>query len=52
MILDNVDLVNKMMCSKQNLVSLLASKKIDVLLTVGAGDIDTLVDPIRQMLTK
>ena len=52
MILDNVDLVNKMMCSKQNLVSLLASKNIDVLLTVGAGDIDTLVDPIRQMLTK
>ena len=52
MILENVAMENKMMCSKQNLVSVLSNKKIDVLLTVGAGDIDTLVDPIRQMLTK
>lgn len=52
MILENVDLKNKMMCTKQNLVSVLASKELEILLTVGAGDIDTLVEPIRQMLTK
>lgn len=52
MILENVLMENKMMCTKQNLVSVLSNKKVEVLLTVGAGDIDTLVDPIRQMLTK
>ena len=41
---------NKELCSKDQLISLLANKNIDVLLTLGAGDIGTLVDPIKHML--
>lgn len=52
MIFKNVELTDKMMCTKQELVSVLSDKKIEVLLTVGAGDIDTLVEPLRQMLSK
>lgn len=52
MIFNNVDLENKTMCTKQELVSVLSDKHIEVLLTVGAGDIDTLVEPLRKMLAK
>lgn len=37
-------------CTKNDVVSRLSSRRIEVLATVGAGDIDTLVDPIKQML--
>lgn len=51
-IFNNVDLKNKTMCTKQELVQVLSDKHIEVLLTVGAGDIDTLVEPLRKMLAK
>ncbi len=38
--------------SKENLISLLESKDIDVLVTMGAGDIDKMVEPIKEMLKK
>ncbi len=37
---------------KENLLSSLKGKKLEVLLTVGAGDIDTLVAPLKKMLTE
>lgn len=37
-------------CSKKELLKLLDTKDIDVLLTLGAGDISTLVEPIKHML--
>lgn len=37
---------NVHVCSKGLLMNVLKSKKVEVLLTVGAGDIDTMVDPI------
>ena len=37
-------------CSKLELLSVLKTKELDVLLTMGAGDISTLVDPIKYML--
>jgi len=37
-------------CSKQELLSVLKGKNIDVLLTLGAGDIGDLVEPIKHML--
>ena len=40
----------KEVCSKDELLSVLKDKDIDVLLTLGAGDIGTLVDPIKEML--
>lgn len=50
MILDMVDLERKSMSTKDDIVNDLASKDIEVLLTLGAGDIDTTVEPIRKML--
>jgi len=38
---------NVQVCSKNELLALLETKKIEVLLTIGAGDIDTLVQPIK-----
>jgi len=40
----------KEVCSKDELLSVLKNKDIDVLLTLGAGDIGTLVDPIKELL--
>jgi UDP-N-acetylmuramate--alanine ligase len=37
--------------NKDNLMEKLSSAEIDVIVTVGAGDIDTFVQPIRKMLT-
>ena len=51
-ILKNVTSSVKLMCSKQELVSKLEKMNIEVLATVGAGDIDTLVKPIKEMLNK
>lgn len=47
---DKMKLDKKTLCTKEQLVDLLKTKDIEVLLTVGAGDIDTLVQPIREML--
>jgi UDP-N-acetylmuramate--alanine ligase len=49
MIMKNVKVpVN--LCSKEELVELLKQKELEVLLTLGAGDIDKLVEPIKKML--
>lgn len=37
-------------CSKEELIDLLDQKDLEVLLTLGAGDIDKLVEPIKNML--
>jgi UDP-N-acetylmuramate--alanine ligase len=39
-------------CSKKDVVEKLEDLDIEVLATVGAGDIDTLVKPIKQMLNR
>ncbi|MCO4292428.1 UDP-N-acetylmuramate--L-alanine ligase [Solitalea sp. MAHUQ-68] len=51
MVLDMVTISNKQLCSKANLVDLINSDNIEVLVTVGAGDIDTLVEPLRKKLS-
>ena len=40
----------KELSKKQTLVDLLATKDLEVLMTLGAGDIDTLVAPIKKSL--
>jgi len=40
---------NRHVMSKEKLISFLKNKKPEVLLTVGAGDIDTLVNPIKKI---
>ena len=52
MILRDVKLKNKILCSKENLLPLLKEKQLDVLVTFGAGDIDKLVPLIKDQLKK
>jgi UDP-N-acetylmuramate--alanine ligase len=49
MLLGKVNLKNKKLCSKAGLLDELRSVKPEVLLTLGAGDIDQMVKPIREM---
>jgi UDP-N-acetylmuramate--alanine ligase len=49
-VFDKIRIESKTMCNKQELVDLLKTKHIEVLLTVGAGDIDTLITPIKNSL--
>ena len=50
MLLDLCSNTKKEVCSKQELLEVLGNKELDVLLTLGAGDIGTLVEPIKHML--
>ena len=50
MIFDKVTITDKCLCSKEKVINMLKSKEIGVLLTLGAGNIDTLVEPIEKML--
>jgi UDP-N-acetylmuramate--alanine ligase len=49
-IFDEIDLHNKIMCNRENLLEIIRSLDIEVLATVGAGDIDQLVIPIKETL--
>ena len=50
MLLDKIKLKNKMICKKENLIEELIKRKLEVLITIGAGDIDQLVAPIEKSL--
>lgn len=52
MILDRVTISNKRYCTKTDLPALIAAGTFDVVLILGAGDIDRLVEPIRQILAQ
>lgn len=43
---------NKTLVTKQNLMAILRGRQFEVLMTLGAGDIDTFVSPIKDMLNK
>ena len=52
-IFDKVTLDNKTQIKKEEVLEFLKNKKdIDILVTFGAGDIDRLIVPIREMLTQ
>lgn len=50
MLLDKITNTNKELVQKQELVETIKDRKIEVLLTIGAGDIDRLVEPIKNEL--
>ena len=52
LILNDVKLENKTLCSKENLLPLLKERDLDVLVTFGAGDIDKMVPLIKNQLQK
>jgi len=52
LILKDVKLENKTLCSNENLLPLLKERKLDVLVTFGAGDIDKMVPKIKEQLKR
>jgi UDP-N-acetylmuramate--alanine ligase len=52
MIFDDITSARKVRVNKQNLMEKLQETEIEVLATVGAGDIDTFIEPIRKMLNQ
>lgn len=52
LIFNKMNLPNKTLSTKAEIVSILQNKNPEILLTIGAGDIDRLVEPIRNMLKK
>ena len=50
LIFDKLTIKNKELCSKEALLKTLKNKNIEVLLTLGAGDIDQYVEPVRIFL--
>ncbi|MDR1814618.1 MAG: UDP-N-acetylmuramate--L-alanine ligase [Tannerella sp.] len=50
MLLEKATIKDKTLCSKEELIALLEKEDLDVLMTLGAGDIDRFVSPIRNML--
>jgi UDP-N-acetylmuramate--alanine ligase len=52
MIFKDITSAKKVRVNKQNLMEKLQETEIEVLATVGAGDIDTFIEPIRKMLNQ
>jgi UDP-N-acetylmuramate--alanine ligase len=50
MILDKVNNESKQNLTKQDAVEYIRNNKPELLLTVGAGDIDTLIEPLKSIL--
>ncbi len=50
MLLDKISNRHKTLCPKENIVELLASRNDEVIVTLGAGDIDAIVPKIKDML--
>ena len=51
MIFDRVDIPNKTLCRKDQVLTEMKARKVEVLLTLGAGDIDQLVEPLKKLFT-
>lgn len=52
MLIEKVRITNVDYCSKNKLIDTLKSKKTEILITMGAGDIDRLTDSISQLLSE
>ncbi len=51
-ILDKVSIENKILCKKDDVINILKNRELEVLLTIGAGNIDTLVGEINKLFDK
>lgn len=51
-IFDQVTILQKQMCTKDQLLQVISQNKYEVVLMVGAGDIDRLVAPVKEILEK
>lgn len=50
MILAKVAIADKQLVAKENVMSVLQDLDTDIVVTIGAGDIDTLVEPVSKLL--
>ncbi|MOA51371.1 UDP-N-acetylmuramate--L-alanine ligase [compost metagenome] len=50
-LMDKITLGTKEICGKEFVVEHIKNKSPELLLTVGAGDIDTLIQPLKAILT-
>ena len=50
MLLNKMKSPNKSICQKNNLIEEVSKRDIEVLMTMGAGDIDTFVESIKNEL--
>jgi UDP-N-acetylmuramate--alanine ligase len=51
MLLDKITTINKEVCGKDLVLERIKNKNPELLLTVGAGDIDTLIEPLKNTLS-
>lgn len=51
MVLDKVNCQSKIYCERKDLLNLIKSRKFDLLMTLGAADIDVLLPEIEKILT-
>ncbi len=51
MIADLMTNINVNLTTKAELLDVLKTKNLEVLMTMGAGDVDTMIEPIKQLLT-
>jgi UDP-N-acetylmuramate--alanine ligase len=51
-IFDSVQCNEKILCRKDELLNIVNTKEFDILITLGAGDIDLFVEPITEILNK
>ncbi|MDR1780220.1 MAG: UDP-N-acetylmuramate--L-alanine ligase [Tannerella sp.] len=51
-IFDRATVARKTLCTKAQLPDIIESGSYDVVLTIGAGDIDQLVEPVKQILER
>ena len=49
-LLDKVNMTDKRICQKAELISLIDSERPELLVTMGAGDIDRFVEPLEKMI--
>ncbi|MBL7935692.1 MAG: UDP-N-acetylmuramate--L-alanine ligase, partial [Bacteroidia bacterium] len=52
MLLDKMKSANRFLVKKENVLDFLKTHPPQVLMTLGAGDIDSLIEPIEKMLTE
>jgi UDP-N-acetylmuramate--alanine ligase len=48
LILDKVSIEDKILCQKDQVLGILRNREVSLVVTVGAGDIDTLIEPLNN----
>ena len=51
-LLDKINLKNKCLCPKENLLDTIAERKPELVVTMGAGNIDRFVEPLQNMISQ